>query len=100
MVLATTGNSYFAECLSTKHLAKVLPSVTLGKETSADGTSARFSLLNTFYWALGKDFAECHSVLGKEKSSSRRQVTTMEPVPSTHRVTLGKVLLFVECPLY
>jgi hypothetical protein len=27
-------------------------------------------------------FAECHSVLGKEKLPSRRQVTMTEPVPS------------------
>jgi hypothetical protein len=43
-------------------------------------------------------FAECYSVLGKEKPSSRYQVT--EYVPSAHRVTLDKGSLFAECPLY
>jgi hypothetical protein len=67
---------------------KPLPSVTLDKEDSANYTSAMASMSITFYRAFGKDFAECHSVLGKEKSPSRRQVTAMESVPSAYRVTL------------
>jgi hypothetical protein len=83
----TTGHSSFAECLrhSTKailHSAKTLPSVTLGKERSANCTSATASLPSTFYRALGKEFAECHLTLGKEKSPSRRQVTVTDPLPS------------------
>jgi hypothetical protein len=69
----TTGIGLFAECL---------PSVTLGKESSANSTSATFSLPSTFYRALGKDFAECHSVLGKENLPSRRLVTETMPLSS------------------
>jgi hypothetical protein len=72
--------------------------MTLGKECSGNYTSAMTSLLSTFYQVLCKDFAECHSVLDKEMSPSRRQVTAMEPVPSAHQVTLGKGSLFAECP--
>jgi hypothetical protein len=47
-------------------------------------------------------FIECHSILGKEKSSPlRRQVMATEPVSSAHRVsvvlTLGKEALVVPC---
>jgi hypothetical protein len=83
----TTGHSSFVVCLrhSTKailHLAKALPSVTLGKERSANCTSAAVSLPSTFCRALDKEFAECHLTLGKEKSPSRRQVTVTDPLPS------------------
>jgi hypothetical protein len=83
----TTGHSFFAECRrhSAKailHSTKALPSVTLGKERSANCTSATTSLTSTFCRALGKDFAECHLTLGKEKSLSRRQVTVTDPLPS------------------
>jgi hypothetical protein len=50
-------------------------SLPLGKEISANSTSATTSLPSTFYRALDKVFAECHSVLGKEKWSSWRLVT-------------------------
>jgi hypothetical protein len=68
----TTGIGFFAEYLKHsakvgKHSANALPSVTLGKESSMNCTSATASLLSTFYRALDKDFAECYSVLGKEK---------------------------------
>jgi hypothetical protein len=58
----TTGHSSFTECLghSTKailHSAKALPSVTLGKERSANCTSATASLPSTFCRALDKEFA-------------------------------------------
>jgi hypothetical protein len=69
-------------CQPRKHLANTLPSVTLGKERSANCTSATTSLPSTLCRALGKEFAECHLVLGKEKSSSRRQVTVTDPLPS------------------
>jgi hypothetical protein len=64
-----------------KHLAKSLPSVALGKESSANSTSATASLLSTFYRALGKDFVECQSVLSKEKWQSQRLVTETAPLP-------------------
>jgi hypothetical protein len=72
----TTGHSSFAVCLrhSAKailHSVKTLPSVTLGKERSANYTSAAVSLPSTFCRALGK-----------EKSPSRRQVTVTDPLPS------------------
>jgi hypothetical protein len=54
----TTGNGRFAECPkhSTKpHSAKALPSVALGKEGSANSTSANASLPSTFSRALGKE---------------------------------------------
>jgi hypothetical protein len=53
-------------------------------------------LPSAFYRALGKEFVECHLVLGKEKSPSWRQVTVTDPLPSGKaRKTLGKV--FAEC---
>jgi hypothetical protein len=61
-----------------KHSANTLPSVTLGKESSANSTSATASLSSTFY----RDFVECQSVLGKEKRSSRCLVTETTPLPS------------------
>jgi hypothetical protein len=72
----TTGHSSFADCLRhsakhIKHSANTLPSVTLGKKRSANCTSATVSLPSTF----------CR-VLGKEKSSSRRQVTVTNPLSS------------------
>jgi hypothetical protein len=87
MGTSTTGHSSFVECLRhsanpRKHSANTLPSVTLGKERSANCTSATASLPSTFCRALGKEFAECHLVLGKEKSPSRRQVTVTDPLPS------------------
>jgi hypothetical protein len=62
-------------------------------------TSATTSLSNTFCRARGKNFAECQEALDKEKSTSRRHVTTMETLPSA-TVTLVKGSLFVECLLY
>jgi hypothetical protein len=96
--MLTTRNNCFVECLKhstkpRKYSAKALLSVTLGKEGSTIYTSAIASLSSTFY-------AECHSVLDKEKSLSWRQVTATESVPSAHRVTLGKGSLFAECPLH
>jgi hypothetical protein len=87
MSIYTTGHNSFAECLrhSAKailHSAKALPSVTLDKERSANCTSSTTSLPSTFCRALGKEFAECHLTLGKEKSPSRRQVTVTDPLPS------------------
>jgi hypothetical protein len=43
------------------------------------------SLLSNFCRALDKDFAECHLVLGKEKSSSQCQVAVIEPLSSALR---------------
>jgi hypothetical protein len=73
----TTGLGRFAECLKhsanpEKHSAKSMPSVALGKDGSANCASVKASLPSTFYRALSKDFAECQTVLGKEKLSSRR----------------------------
>jgi hypothetical protein len=52
------------------HSAKALPSVTLGKEHSANILSANGSLPSAFFRALDKDFAECQKALGKEKHSA------------------------------
>jgi hypothetical protein len=57
-------------------------SVALGKEGSAHSASAKPSLPSTFSRALGKDFAECQEVLGKEKQPSRRRVTETASLPS------------------
>jgi hypothetical protein len=78
----TTGISSFAVCLrhtakAILHSANALPSVTLGKERSANCTSATASLPSTFCRV-----AECQMALGKEKSPSRRQVTVTDPLPS------------------
>jgi hypothetical protein len=55
---------------------------TLGKESSANSTSAMAYLPSTFYRPLDKDFVECQLVLGKEKWPSRRWVTETTPMPS------------------
>jgi hypothetical protein len=59
-----------------------LSSVTLGKEGSTHSQSAKPSMPSTFSRALGKDFAECQEVLGKEKQPSRRWVTKTTSLPS------------------
>jgi hypothetical protein len=56
----TTRSGRFVECLKhsakpQKHLAKALSSVALGKEGSANSTSANASLPSTFSRALGKE---------------------------------------------
>jgi hypothetical protein len=80
------------------------PRKTVGKEGSANSTLAKTSLSSTFSQALGKDFAECQAVLGKEKRSSRRQGDGDDvfakcsrghsakklPLPSVYRPTPGK----------
>ena len=75
LLLFTTGISSFAVCSkhtakAILHSAKPLPSVTLGKEHSANISSAKGSLSSTFFRTLGKDFAECQKALGKEKHSA------------------------------
>jgi hypothetical protein len=47
-----------------------LPSVTLGKEHSANISSAKGSFAEYFFRTLGKDFAECQKALGEEKHSA------------------------------
>jgi hypothetical protein len=82
----TTGHSCFAEsCHSVnpkKHSANSLPSVTLGNEVLVNCTSTTTSLPNVFYRTFVKDLADCHLVLGKEKSSSQCQVTVTELLAS------------------
>jgi hypothetical protein len=85
----TTGIGLFAECLE-KHSTKTLSSMTLEKESSANSTSVTSSLPSTFYRTLGKDFVECHYVLDKEKTSSRRLVTETTPL-------LSVTNFFAEC---
>jgi hypothetical protein len=103
-LIYTTGFGIFADCLKhsekpRKHSAKSLPSVILDKESSANSTSATTaSLPSTFYRALDKDFAECHLVLGKEKSTSRRLVTETASLSSVLGGTRQRVFLFAECP--
>jgi hypothetical protein len=65
-----------------KHSANYLSSVLLDKEVSANCTSATTSLPSTFCREIDKVFAECHQVLGKEKSPSWHQVTVKETLPS------------------
>jgi hypothetical protein len=62
-----------------------------------NSTSTKASLPSTFYRALDKDFAECQSVLGKEKRPSRRQVTETATLPSVLGDTRQRSYLFVEC---
>jgi hypothetical protein len=59
--------------LPEKHSAQTLPSIVLGKEGSANSTSTKPSLPSTFFRALSTDFAECQTVLNKEKPPSRRR---------------------------
>jgi hypothetical protein len=61
-------------------------------------TSQQLLCLVFFYRALGKDFTECHQVLGKEKSPSRGLVRATEPLPSVLGDTRQIVFLFAECP--
>jgi hypothetical protein len=77
-----------------KYSAKCLPSVTLDKESSTNSTSVTASLSSTFYRAL----TECHSVLGKEKLSSRRLVMETAPLPSVLGDTRQRDYFFAECP--
>jgi hypothetical protein len=98
----TTRIEGFAECLKhstkpEKHSTKSLPSVTLGKESSANSTWATTSLPRIFYRALSKDFVEWQTVLGKEKRLSRRRVTEMAPLPSVLGDTRQRNYLFAEC---
>jgi hypothetical protein len=71
---------------------------TLGKERSANCTSATASLPSTFCRALDKEFVECYLTLGKEKSPSRRQVTVIDPLPSVFFGTRQRGQ-FAECLL-
>jgi hypothetical protein len=101
---STTGISSFVVCSkhTTKailHSAKALPSVTLGKECSANCTSATASLPSTFCRALDKDFAECHLALGKEKSPSRRQLTVTDPLPSAYGDTRQRLVQWTPQPV-
>jgi hypothetical protein len=67
-------------CRVPEALGKALK--TLGKEGSTHSASAKPSLPSTFSRALGKDIAECHEVLGKEKQPSWRRVTETASLPS------------------
>jgi hypothetical protein len=66
-----------------KHSANTLPSVTLGKERSANCTSATASLPSTFCRALGK-----------EKLPSRRQVMMTDPLSSVFFGTRQRVQFY------
>jgi hypothetical protein len=67
--------------------------------------SAMASLSSTFYRALDKDFAECHSVLGKEKWCLPSVYLCREPANAvvTERRTLPSAALgkdfYAECPI-
>jgi hypothetical protein len=63
----------FAECNTRQR--------TLGELYIGNSLFAEYYLSGTRQ-ALGKDFAECQTALGKEKSPSRRQVTVTDPLPS------------------
>jgi hypothetical protein len=93
---STTRIERFAECL--KHSAKSLSSVALGKESSVNSTSAMASLSCTFYRALGKNFAECQSVLGKEKWSSWHWVMETASLPSVLGDTRQRTYLCQASP--
>jgi hypothetical protein len=77
---------------------KALPSVTLGKESSANCISATTCLPSTFYRTLGKDFVECHSVLSKEKPPSQRLVMETAPLSSYMTLDKGNGKAIIECP--
>jgi hypothetical protein len=56
--------------------SRSLPSVTLGKEHSANISSAKGYLPSSFFRTLGKNFAECQKALGKlriEKIKKKQQ---------------------------
>lgn len=101
--------THYRNQIPEKHLAKVLPRVTLDKESSANSTSATTFLASTFYRALGKTsqgirqgkvavtaadngdgaFAEC----------TRWHSTKNIQLPSVLGDTQQRVSLFTECPL-
>jgi hypothetical protein len=80
-----------------KHSAQALPSVALSKEGSVNSTSAKPSLPSTFSRALGTDFAECQTVLGKEKPSSRCRDDGDDVFLECLLINSAKKLLFAEC---
>jgi hypothetical protein len=72
--LVTVGAASTAKASSEGWRLRLRPnSVALGKEGSANSTSAKPSLPSTFSRALGTDFAECQTILDKEKPLSRRR---------------------------
>jgi hypothetical protein len=100
-LLYTTVIGRFTECLKhsakpDKHSAKTLPSVTLGKESSANNTSATASLPSTFYQALVSlgtrqrkavvtapgngdgAFAECHLIHSAKRLPLCRVATSLD----------------------
>lgn len=77
----TTGHSCFIECF--RHSAKPTKSLsngTLGKEVSTNFTSATVSCRIPFVRHSTK--TECHLVLSKEQSLSRRHAMVTELLPS------------------
>jgi hypothetical protein len=89
-ILPLSDTAAFAKCFKhsaklRKHSTNPLPSVTLGKEVSANYTSAATSLSSTFCRALSK-----------EKSPSRHQAKVTEPLSgilldSRQRLSLCRV---------
>jgi hypothetical protein len=65
--------------------------------SSANSTSATASLPSTFYRTLDKDFAECQSVLSKEKRPSRRRATETTLLLSVLGDTRQRSYLFAKC---
>ena len=64
------------------HSAKLLSSVTLGKRRSINSLSAKTSLPNAFYRALGKGFAECQSDTRQRKVAVTASATMTATLPS------------------
>src|SRR5688572_11187452 len=101
----TTGNRSFAECQrhsakAQKHSAKALPSVTLGKEHTANFVSAKTSLPSVKTRALGKHFADGQKTLGEKMYSVKYALTASgltAGLPSARREALGKHRVFAEC---
>jgi hypothetical protein len=89
----TSGHSFLAE----KTLSERFVKYDSRQRISTNYTLTMVSLPSTFCQALGKAFAEHYQILDKEKSSSRRQVTMMEPLLS---VVLNTRQMLSFCQVY
>ena len=74
----TTGNSGFAVChrhstKPTKHSAKILPSVTLGKQHTISIVSANASLPSVCYRTLGKHLPRAETDARRKKVTRRHR---------------------------
>ena len=81
-----------------KHSAKVLPSVTLGKQHTTSIVSANISLLSVFFGTRQTFCRELKPTLDEKKYRDGIEMVTAR-LPSVPDLTLGKPEFFAECPI-